>query len=429
MITALMAAMLASPAQAAETYWGVGGRWSTYWASNLAWQSNNIWSVTLPATMMCGGGDAFVAPNGFRIGAEGEYCGDLYSYARQDQWFVGGYLGKDVPLTAFFVGGRVGFGYGEYNNNDPGYDRYYAEYFYIRPAGHFSFPFGFGNLEIAAYGHFPILTAQKVNGASTNGGSLVGGGMSMTIHFGDFRRATMMGRAALRAKQNPPPKTPTASYPVAVPASQAPPAVAAPAGAPLAIPATGAGPAAVPAPAPPPPPAPATPGQHAVPVGSDVLVRLNTPVDAAKLMPGTKIAASLQAPIVASDGTMLAAANTAVFLTVAEQYHEGNKFITLTLTEIQLPSGFLVPVNADSAALSAGTGGKNAATGAVVGAIFGAVIGGATGYYGGAAVAGAAVGGMAGAAVGSASERPPQSIAAGTLLTYHLTTDLKFQFQ
>lgn len=407
----LAAFLTATPALARPLTFGAGARWSSVFTP---WTFYDYWSYYSPVSMMCAGGDAYVAFSGPRIGVEGDWCASVYYNSNEQQsWYVGGNIGYDIPLETSFIGARVGVGYGEYDSY-PGRDRFHMDYVYVRPAAHYTLPMGFVAFEVGAYLMINIPTYQRSGNDVVNWGTFVTPGFNFTIYFGNFSTSTRQGlRASLPSA--PPvmtPSAPTPPQPPPAPAAPTPPKT--PSGeTPLAIPATGSSasnPTAV------------SGSSDMVPSGTPLLVRFLDAVDGSRSVSGTRVAVSLEGNLRGVDGSVVIADQSRGYGTLFVTEYQGQNYLAVSISEFRTQSGDLIRLNTDAALIApakAGSSGSGAAGGAVIGAIIGGIITGRPG--------GAAFGGAMGAAAGASSSTPPTPagrINANTIVEFHLSQPL-----
>lgn len=162
-------------------------------------------------------------------------------------------------------------------------------------------------------------------------------------------------------------------------------------------------------------PAPPTPVQGlaaagTVPAGTRLLVRLDQPLDSARMPPGQRFSATLEADLLGSKGERLVPAGSTVFgQLVAVQSSgrvAGQSQLDVAFTDVRI-NGTLVPIQAQGVKAVSEATGRDTARKVGAGALVGAAFGGGSG-----ALKGAAVGG----AVAILTKGAQVNIPAGTLL-------------
>ena len=181
-----------------------------------------------------------------------------------------------------------------------------------------------------------------------------------------------------------------------------------------------------PAPVTPAPPSPPPPPQKVtIPAGTQLTVRLNEPLDSEKNQVGDAFHASLGAPIVINDQTVIPSGADVTGRVAAVQSagrFAGSSILTLELTSLSV-NGKTYNVQTNQWSRQGKGEGKNTAVKAGGGAALGAVIGALAGGGRGAAI-GAAAGGAGGTGVAAAKKGQQIKLAPEATLNFLLVNAL-----
>jgi len=312
-LAGLMALGPMNEAQAGDFSFGIGGRWNTIYESWYSyWDYGWGYNLDYPAPMMCGGGEAFFGMGIFRIGGEGEWCGDLSSRYDQTQWTAGGNLGVNLPHETAFSSVRLGIGGGNYQNYS--FNRWERRFWYMKPTYGYNMPFGPVNVEIGVAIGFNFPGHQTIDGPQVSGATLYNGSLYLTIYFGSFSDLTIMGKrrkAAIEHARRQQQGGASNNNNVAAPPPQAPPpppTQAPPPPPPSSGNNNGGTPLAIPAGSSPPVTGNSNQSQAKVmvPAGTPLLVRFQQTLDGVTTQPGARYAVILEGNVVTSDGRILA---------------------------------------------------------------------------------------------------------------------------
>jgi hypothetical protein len=179
-------------------------------------------------------------------------------------------------------------------------------------------------------------------------------------------------------------------------------------------------PVSTPAPVPPPPPQKVT-----IPAGTQLTVRLNEPLDSERNQVGDQFHASLGAPIVLDDQTVIPIGTDVTGRVAAVQSagrFAGSSLLTLELTSLAV-NGKTYNVQTNQWSRQGKGEGKNTAVKAGGGAALGAIIGGLASGGRGAAI-GAAAGGAAGTGVAATKKGEQIKLGPESSLNFQLTNAL-----